>query len=351
MLADKPQDVSSQDTEKPQSKGGIARAESLTPEQRKIIARKAALSRWDAGAPVATHEGDFNIGETPISAAVLQNGKRLLTQATFLRAMGRSRSPKAGTGVLSTVDGLPFFLQAEALKPFISEELMVSTTPIFYRTKEGGRSVGYDAELLPRVCEVYLKLRDDSLAKTGKIPPRYKHIITACDMLMRGLATVGIVALVDEATGYQRVRDQEALQAILQKFLRKELAEWAKTFPNEFYEEIYRLKGWPWRGMGINRYSIVGRYTIDLVYERLAPELITELEKRNPRDAKGNRKAKHFQWLTDDIGHPALRQHLFALITLMRSSDTWDDFYDRTNRSLPRKGQTYLLPFTGTVEV
>src|SRR5881394_989114 len=117
------------------AKGGLARAEALTPEQRREIARNAALSRWDTNIPTAEYEGEFKIGNLTISAAILPNGRRLITQATFLRALGRSRSPKGGTGVLSTVDGIPFFLQAEALKPFISEDLIVSTTPIFYRSK------------------------------------------------------------------------------------------------------------------------------------------------------------------------------------------------------------------------
>ena len=85
-------------------KGGYARAESLTVEERKKIARQAALARWDSNVPRASHEGPFKIGQNDIWAAVLPNGKRLITQGTFLRALGRSRSPKAGTGVLSTVD-------------------------------------------------------------------------------------------------------------------------------------------------------------------------------------------------------------------------------------------------------
>lgn len=110
-----------------------------------FIARKGALARWDADIPQATHEGVIEIGDAQIFAAVLPSRKRLLTQATFLRALGRSRSPKAGTGVLSTVDGIPFFLQAEVLKPYISEGILKSTTPVFYRTKEGKKAVGYDA--------------------------------------------------------------------------------------------------------------------------------------------------------------------------------------------------------------
>src|SRR6202043_2268048 len=149
-----------------------ARAKALTKERRSEIAKQAAASRWDGALPVAEHEGEFSLGGTPISSAVLPNGTRIITQATFLRALGRARSPKAGTGVLSTVDDLPFFLQAEALKPFITQELRASTSPIFYRTQTG-KAVGYNAELLPRVCETYLKFRDKCIEETGKVPNRY----------------------------------------------------------------------------------------------------------------------------------------------------------------------------------
>jgi hypothetical protein len=123
-------------------------------------------------------------------------------------------------------------------------------------------------------------------------------------------SSAGIIALIDEVTGYQEIRDREALQQILDKYLRKEYAAWAKRFPDDFYREMFRLRGWQWRGMKVNRPSVVGRYTKDLVYSRLAPGIPEELERHNPKDDKGNRKSKHHQWLTEDIGHPALAQHL-----------------------------------------
>ena len=230
------------------SKGGQARAAKLTPEERKKIARNAALARWEGESLIAEHEGEFHIGSTDIACAVLPNGTRIITQAAFLRALGRSRSPKAGTGVLSTVDNLPFFLQAKSLQPFISNELRESTAPIFYKTKTGEKGVGYDALLLPRVAEVYLQLRDALLKKHSSVPRHFEHIIYAADVLIRGLANVGIIALIDEATGYQEIRDRLALQEILDTFLLKELAAWAKRFPDEFYWHIFRLRHWPWRG-------------------------------------------------------------------------------------------------------
>ncbi|MBA3516254.1 MAG: hypothetical protein H0W59_01290 [Chloroflexia bacterium] len=333
--------------ENPKARGGHARAKVLSKEERQESARRAALARWSVDLPQATHEAPVRIGDKEIMAAVLPNGKRLLSQGTFLRALGRSRTPKAGTGGFSKVDGLPFFLQAEQLNPFISEELRLSTTPILFVSKTGRRTVGYDAELLPMVCEVYLKLRD---ASGGKVPRQYGHIIETCDILMRGLARVGIIALIDEATGYQEVRDRQALQAILDKFLRKELAAWAKRFPNEFYHEIFRLRGWEWKEMATRRPHAVANYTNDIVYARLAPGILEELQARNPKDERGRRKAKHHQWLTEDVGHPALAQHLYAVMGLMRASTSWQQFMTMLNIAFPKRGDTLMMAFMSEID-
>src|SRR5688500_1318964 len=103
------------------AKAGFARAASLSRERRQEIAREAAVARWSLDIPQASHDGPLRIGEREIFAAVLPTGKRLISQGTFLQAIGRSRTPKGGTGGLTTVDGLPFFLQAEQLQPFVSE--------------------------------------------------------------------------------------------------------------------------------------------------------------------------------------------------------------------------------------
>lgn len=330
--------------ENSRSKGGVARAASLTPEERKEIATKAANARWDESIPMASHEGDFDIGGAVVSAAVLPDGRRLLKQATFLRALGRSRSPKGGTGVLSTVDGLPFFLQADVLKPYINNELIESTTPQFYKQKNSKKSVGYDASLLPMVAEVYLQMRDGFLKEGKVIPRQYQHIVAACDVVMRGLARVGIVALVDEATGYQEVRDRRALQAILDKYLTKEKAKWAKTFPDDFYKKLFRLRGWPYDPSSVKRPGVIGHYTNDIVYDRLAVGVLKKLEEINPKTDKGYRKHKHFQHFTDDYGMPELKRHIDNVMFLMDAAgEDWDLFKSLLGRASPKQGDT--IPF------
>ncbi|NHK28625.1 hypothetical protein FF098_011965 [Parvularcula flava] len=332
-------------SEKDESKsiGGKARASALTPEQRREIARKAAAARWAKDTPIAHFEGEFSIGDKSIDCAVLPDGTRVISQASFLRGIGRSRSPKAGTGVLSTVDKLPFFLSAQVLQPFVDDDLKKAIEPIFYRTENGSKAVGYDASALPAVAEVYLKYRDALVEEEKSIPSNYHHIIKASDVLMRGLANVGIIALVDEATGYQEVRDRQALQKILDKYLAKELAAWAKRFPDEFYKQIFRLRGWEWKGVQVRKPQVVAKYTNDIVYDRLAPGILEELERKNPKDEKGRRKARHHQWLSEDVGHPALAQHLHGVIMLMKTSGSWNDFMNKLNIAAPKKGKNLEL--------
>ena len=209
-----------------------------------------------------------------------------------------------------------------------------------YRPLRGEIAYGHEATILPDMCKVILDAN-----RAGALKGRQIFMVEAAETLLQGLAKVGIIALVDEATGYQDVRDKQALQAILDAFLRKELAAWAERFPKEFYQEIFRLRGWEWRSISTKRPRMVGKLTKDIVYARLTPGILRELEERNPRNDNWHRKARHHQWLTEDIGHPALAQHLHAVIAFMRVSPSWDHFYAMLNQAFPKRGDTLRLPF------
>ena len=320
--------------------GGFARAEALSPARRRAIAKRAAEKRWN-DLSRASHQGEVRIGEASIPCAVV-NGVRVLSQQGFLQAIGRARSAKGGQG--AGVDGLPAFLAAKNIKPFIDRDLVESTRPIHYFGVTGARAYGYRAELLPKVCNVYLAARD-----AGVLTPKQQHIADLAGIMIRALAKTAIVALVDEATGYQDVRPQDALQKYLELIIRKELAAWVKKFPDEFYENIYKLKGWPWPGMSKNRYSVVAHYTRDLVYERMAPGLLEELEKKSPKNEKGHRNSLFKDWLSTDVGDPMLAQHLHSLIMFqrlaIRSGYGWKRFVSMVDQVLPKKDAAMMLPF------
>jgi len=216
--------------------------------------------------------------------------------------------------------------------------LSESTVAIPFGTGEGYRGYGYPAGLLPKVCEVYLEAR-----KANALLPSQQHIAERAEILIRGLATVGIIALIDEATGYQQLREERALATILERFIAKELQPWTKTFPYEFYKQIFRLKGWPGPD-GVKRPSVIGHYTNDFVYARLAPGVLDELQKINPKLPAGPRRVHHHRWFTPEIGHPKLKEHLAAVVALMRAAPNWDSFKRSLNRAFPKLNETIELP-------
>lgn len=328
--------------------GGKARANRLTPERRREIAQKAATARWQApkeDEPTrATHEGELLMGDSSIPCAVLEDGTRVFTQRGIFRVLGLSATTGSVRGNVGVAQ-VPRFMASASLTPYISEGLRRASTPVIFIPCHGGRTAyGYAAEILPEICNAYLEARRAGALKRNQLP-----IADKCELLVLGFSKVGIIALIDEATGYQETRPKDALQAYLTIIIRKELAAWAKKFPDEFYENIYKLNGWPWPGMKKNRYSVVAQYTRDLVYERLAPGLLEELEKKSPKDEKGNRENKLHQWLTEDVGNPMLAQHLHALMMFQRLAISqgygWKRFVRMVDKVLPKRGSNFEFPF------
>lgn len=307
------------------AKGGKARAEKLTTEQRKEIASNAAKARWGEKIPRATHDGTLKIGDAEITCYVLEDGTRIASTRGIMKALGRTWRGRKYPGT-----ELPVFLEAKNLIPYFPQELSSVLSVVEFKTQQGAKAEGFKAELLPMICEVYLNARDAGNVLTEP----QKRVAAQADVLMRGFARVGIIALVDEATGFQYDRARDALGVILEAFIAGELGKWAKRFSDDFYRQLFRLKGMDWPS-DKNPPQYVGHWTNDLVYKRLAPGVLDELKKKTPKTPRGNRRHKFHQWLTDDIGHPKLQEHITAVVALMKSSDDWDDFHKRLDRALP----------------
>lgn len=120
-------------------------------------------------------------------------------------------------------------MDAANLVPYINQDLMEVIKREQYLDNSGSELEGYDAAILPLVCDAYLKARQDGALKTNQMDTAQK-----AEILVRSLAKVGIIALVDEATGYQEIRPKDALQAYLDKIISKELSAWAKNFLMSF---------------------------------------------------------------------------------------------------------------------
>ena len=278
-------------------------------------------------------ERPLRVGDREIQCYVLEGGLRVLSG----RGMQSALTLGQRHGALLTR-----FLENRAIEPFISSELaMALSNPIrFVRPGRGGKlAVGYEATVLTEICDVLLDAR-----KNGNLTDKQLQIADQCEMLARAFAKVGIIALVDEATGYQEVRHREALQALLDRYLSEEKAKWAKTFPDEFYKEIFRLRGWDYNPKSVKRPGVVGHLTNDIVYSRIQPGILNKLNEINPTDTRGNRKDKHHQFFTEDYGIPELKQHILNLIFMMRAASDWKEFRRLVDRASPKRGETLQLP-------
>lgn len=335
---------------KGKAKGGAARAAKLSPERRKEISQKASAAKKELAAlPAATHEsGDhpLKIGDVELACYVLEDGTRVLSQRGLQTGIGMSTSggsfgeQRLPAFALSIAEKSKEIIDLHARSTALAERLK---NPIRFRPPGNGPAAyGYEATTLADLCDVVLAAR-----AAGKLQKQQEHIAAQAELLVRGFARVGIIALIDEATGYQRDRAKDALAKILEAFVAKEIQPYLKTFPADYYENLFRLYNLPYPPEGNKswRPAFFGHITNDVVYSRLAPELLPELKKAASRAEK---KAKLHQWLTQESGHPKLREHLSSVVTIMKLSRTPDEFKRNVNAIHPRFGDTLDIDFDST---
>src|ERR1700693_2636328 len=315
-----------------QALGGEARAKALSAEELSESGRTAALARWEKAGkepplPKASHEGVLQIGDMEIGCAVLaETRQRVLTQSDFMRALGRARQAKGREYYESDVN-LPAFLTAKNLKPFIDNDLYVTSSQVVFRTLRGTRAFGYPAELLPKVCEVVLRARD-----AGVLAKTQEHIAKQAELLIRGLASVGIIALVDEATGFQYDRPRRDLEEQLAKFLSENLRKWVRTFPTDYFKHLCRLRHVELRhDMKLPQYF--GQLTNNLIYRRLAPGLLKKLKER--REERGSKSNKLHSWLSEDVGFRGVLVHLGTVVGIMKLHTDYDAFEKQLDQVAP----------------
>jgi len=282
------------------------------------------------------YAGALVIGELEIPCLVAEDGNRYLTQSGFIRAIGRAQPSQ---GVLKKTSAeMPFFLGTKALKPFINNHLTAPPKSTEITLPKGQSALGYRAELLPQVCKIYAEAYFD-----GKLSDAQEKIAMQCIVVLGALAEVGIIALIDEATGYQAYREKSALQSILDRYLNPDAREWSKRFKDEFWVALIKLKGYP-SYMALHRPIFVSHWVNDIVYSRLAPGVLDELKEINPSIEKGGRKNKHHTHLTDE-GLQKLESHLTIVTYLMVKAEDEASFMQELDISFPKVNKTIPMDF------
>lgn len=313
----------------PQSKGGEERAKQLTPQERSDSARIAGLARHGKTVPKATHESDdLMLGNTLISCAVLDNGTRVLSEREVTKLLGGKRGGSHWQRLKEGGAKLPVYLSADNFRPFISNELQAAlSNPIIYISKSGSVGYGLRAEHLADVCEVFLKARD-----ADKLHLKQRPLADTADMLIRSLAKVGIIALIDEATGFQYERPRRDLEEQLKKFLSDELRRWVRTFPTDYFKHLCRLRGVELRS-DMKLPSYFGHLTNNLIYRRMAPGLLNKLKER--RIERGSKSNKLHSWLSEDVGLSGVLVHIGTVVGLMKINTDYDKFVKQLDQVSP----------------
>jgi hypothetical protein len=318
------------------AKGGRARASVLTDEEKKAIARSAARARWDKfeekqgrtpapaitstevepkknDLPFSMFKGRLTIGNVELECHVLNDLRRVFTQREVVRVLTGGRE----SGNLQT------YLDAN---PLVSSDFRVGAIANFKVPGNPTIAIGYEATILIEICEKYLEARDQNLLKKSQL-----NLAKQAEIITRSCAKVGIIALVDEATGYQAYRKKQELQLKLQAFITDEMQEWAKMFPDEFWFELARLEGVHYSPR--SRPLRWGKYVMMFVYDSVDPDVGRELRKKNPDP---HFLKNHHQWLKK-FGRDRVHDQITKVVTIMKLCEDMNGFRRKFSRLFDRQ--------------
>lgn len=301
-----------------QSKGGLARREKLSPEERSEIARQAAKARWDDSPKVVYGAPDkpIRIADISVPCYVLSDGRRVIPTSGMLDTLHMAR----GGSMVRGMNRLELFVSRERIKPHVSNELLERIrNPIRFWI---GPNVayGFASDTLIDIAEAVIKADN-----AGVLQKQQAGIAFQCRVVTSSLTRIGLIALIDEATGYQDKRESDELQQILTSYLLPEHRPWMKTIPTEFTSEIYRVYGWK-RTANNRGPRYAGKLIRQLIYERMPKPVLPALDNLNPSNKNYRRKHKHHSFLTPEQGLDHFRTLVITVMTLLRISKGKDDF-------------------------
>lgn len=322
-----------------QSIGGEARAKSLTTERRRDIAQRAAQARWNKISdpnelPVASHRGPLNVGEVSVEAYRLHDGRRVIAKKGMADILGLKS------------EGGNAFLRSMT-RPGIRSEIPDLAwekieNPIYFKvvdpdskTGAGITADGYEADTLIDCCRAIV-----SAYEKKKLHGRQYFLYIRAEIIIRAAAKLGITALVDEAVKYLPDQRRGEYRSLFEQFILDECREWEQEFPRKYLDMIYRIYNLKRVDPDSTRTPrFFGKFTRKYIYAPLAQSngaILAELDKKNPVVyTNGGRRFKFTQFLTDEIGLPALRQHLWQVIGIGAISNSKDQFQRNFYKAFP----------------
>lgn len=279
----------------------------------------------DNTSPKAVVSAPLKIGDTELTCAVLndQNNTRVISTSAIFEAFDR---PRKGQNKRLEIDNfqIPPFLAAKNLQPFINSELITILKQVEYQ--DGTKLVkGYDARILPKLCSLYLEAR-----RENKLLASQENFAIRAEILQSALSEIGIVALVDEATGFQHSRKYDALRLLLEQYINDGMQRWVRRFPDKFFEELDKIYDNP-TTTSRTRPQYYGKFINTYIYNPIEEGYVKEeLDKLNI-NADGSRKARFHQWLTE-FGTNQLTIQIGRVMALLEISPNLAKFKENIRR-------------------
>jgi len=274
--------------------------------------------------PRVTHFGTARIGDDiSYDCAVLEDGRRGYILKTLRSAIGMRKNIP-----------VPRFEHFCAeIAPNTLKYLEKSGSPFEVIMPHGGKAIWVEVGILPDLAADIVQA-----AVMGKLRKNRCHLIEPCLAIQKALSKVGEIALIDEATGYQYAREPDALQDLFARLIREKASDWQRRFHGDFYSAICRMLGFSYGNHHTALPAIVGKITMDWVYEVIFPaEIITQIKTRKKSE-------KLHQWL-EDGGLKLLEKQRDAVMMIARVSSDYRDFEARCSIAFYKHGQQIKLAF------
>lgn len=271
--------------------------------------------------PFAKWKGKIDLAGEELDCYVLDTEERVIALRATVKAIA-----DADSGDLAK------FIGVSALNAFINKDLILAELIEFSIPGTQMKGLGMTTEHFELICRGYVQ----ALYQGAPLTDRQRQIAIKCAVLTSGLARTGLDALIDEATGYQYERAEDALQVKLRAFIAEELRAWEKTFPDELWEEFGRLTNW--QSPLKSRPKWWGKLVIELIYDTLDPDVAEYLRNNKPPS-----DVRWHQQLTEDLGVRQLVSRCYEIIGMAKTCRTMPELRQKVAEHYGTKAVQFTL--------
>lgn len=268
----------------------------------------------DESLPFAKWRGRLDLGGAELDCYVLDDGTRVLSSGSTTKAIA---DVERGS--------LQDYIGQKSLKNYINKDKILQETIKFSIPGTQWPGLGITTEHFELICRGYVQ----ALHENAPLTDKQRENAIRCAVLTAGLTRTGLDALVDEATGYQYERAEDALQVKLRAFIADELRAWEKTFPDELWEEFGRLTNWS--GSLHTRPKWWGKLVIELIYDTLDADVAEYLKENKPEAG-----VHWHRQLTENVGVRQLVSRCYEVIGMAK---TCDDIHELRQRVAEHYGK------------